>query len=756
MAPPFQRLRSHLLARLGDAPPAIRAKAAVFVNVNLVIAAMLAINVVVVELILTHDPLAAAVESGWIAVIATAFAFLRRGRYAAASNLTIAVTLVSLGALGFEATVGGPLFSFTKLALLLAPAIVYAFLVGAGRQPPVWATAFSLALLGVFFAWRFVDVPGGTDALDVSWLVSTYFLITAIGFMSRGASAIYLDAIVAAEEKARESRAGVEGLQRAGVRFRTIFDSINEAVFIQEAETGAIVDVNRKMSELYGYTVDEVRRLSIAELSSNVPPYTQGEAEGWRALALSGRTPTFEWQARAKDGRVFWVEVSMCLATLDDEERLLVTVRDIERRKAEQQQRASLETRLRQSEKMDAIGQLAGGVAHDFNNQLTAILGYGELLRLAAKDAESASFAEHIVRASRRSADLTRQLLTFARKGHYQVVPVDVHALVIEVIALLERSIDKRITIRTEFKDGEAVVLGDPAQLEAALLNLAINARDAMPEGGTLTISTRALEPDGRARKSTPPAPGPHLRISVTDTGTGMSEATLKRLFEPFFTTKAPGKGTGMGLASVYGAVQIHKGTIAVDSQLGRGTTFEIDLPLAQTAVDEPRNEPRALADLARLRVLVVDDEPDVRELLRQMLARAGCQVRTSQDGAEALALFAREGRDIDVVILDLMMPRMSGRDVFAALRRLDPGVKVLVASGYSLDGEAQALLDDGAIGFLQKPFELGTLLAKLRGFDSTSAASSADGSAPAKDADAGHEAADAPGAQDRERTRDA
>jgi PAS domain S-box-containing protein len=747
VVPSFQRLRTYLLARLSDAPPAIRAKAAVFVNVNLVIAAMLAINVVVVEVLLTHDLVAAALEAAWIGVLLVAFALLRRGRYAAASNLTIAVTLASLGSLGFEASVGGPLFSFTKLGLLLAPAIVYAFLVGAGKSPPVWATLFSLLLLGIFFATRLArDVPGGPGAEEISWLVSSFFLISVIGYMSHHASAIYVDAIGVAEANARESRHNVEDLRRAGVRFRTIFDSINEAVFIQEPTTGAIVDVNRQMSELYGYSVPEVRRMSVGQLSSNVPPYTQREAEGWIALARSGRTPTFEWQARAKDGRVFWVEVSMCLAKLDGEDRLLVTVRDIERRKAEQLQRASLENRLRQAEKMDAIGQLAGGVAHDFNNQLTAILGYGELLRLSAKDEDSASFAEHIVRASRRSADLTRQLLTFARKGTYQVVPVDVHALITEVVGLLERSIDKRITLRTTFMEGPAVVLGDPTQLEAALLNLAINARDAMPDGGELTIATRPLPPEARARKSTPPAPGPWVRIAVTDTGTGMSEPTLKRLFEPFFTTKEPGKGTGMGLASVYGAVQIHKGTISVDSQVGRGTTFELDLPLAEAAVEGPRGEPRALENLAQVRVLVIDDEQDVRDLLRELLARAGCEVRTCQDGAEALALFAEEWRRIDVVILDLMMPRMSGRDVFTALRRIDPGVKILLASGYSLDGEAQALLDEGAIGFLEKPFDLSTLLEKLR----------ARPSPPAEDSDAGREAADAPGGQHRERARDA
>jgi PAS domain S-box-containing protein len=705
--------RDYFLARFGHAPPAIRAKVAVFLKVNTVIAVFLVTNVVLVEQILAVDLFATAIELGWTAVLAAAFVLLRTGRYAAASNLTIAVALVSLCSLGYEVSPGGPLLGFTKLAFLLAPAIVYAFLVGAGKWPAVWATGFSFVALGTFFALRLAREPeGGPTGYEYAWLVSSYFVIAVIGYMAHVASTIYLDAIGVAEQKARESHENMEGIRRAGIRFRTIFDSINEAVFIHDPSTGLIVDVNRKMTQIYGWTAAEARSMSVSQLSSNIPPYTQREADQWIAKARVGETPTLEWQAKAKDGRIFWVEVNMCRADIDGQDRLLVTIRDIEQRKNEEQERARLEDRLRQSEKMDAIGHLAGGIAHDFNNQLTGILGYAELLRYSVTDRESVSFAEHIVRASRRSADLTRQLLAFARKGNYQIAPVNIHALIAEVVALLERSIDKRITIRTELAASVPVVMGDSTQLQNALLNLAINARDAMPEGGEIVIASRSIEANASTRKHSPTLScGPWLRISVTDTGIGMSEDTIKRIFEPFFTTKEPGKGTGMGLAAVYGAVQIHRGAIAVDSKLGRGTTFDIDLPRAATEAPEKGPDAQPPERMVKTRVLIVDDERDVRDLLADMLDRAGCDVRTCQDGIEAITLFTKAWREIDVVILDMVLPRMGGRDMFAALRRIDPKANVLLVSGYSLDGETQSLLDAGARGFLEKPFHVATLL---------------------------------------------
>ena len=703
---------NYFLSRFGDAPPAVRAKVTVFLKVNTVVAVLVAANVVV-EQFLSRDRIAIAIEIAWIAVIATSFWLLRKGQYVVASSLTIAVVLLSLCVLGYHDRSGAPMFAFTRLAFLLAPGIVYAFLVGVGKWPAVWATAFSLLSLGTFFALR-VSYPseGGPRPEEIGWLLSSCLVFVAMGYMARVASTTYLAAIVIAEEMARESRDSMEGIRRAGIRFRTIFDSINEAVFIHDAATGRIIDVNRKTTEIFGWPAAEAIHLKVSQFSSNVPPYTQRGAARWMAKARAGQAPTFEWQAKAKDGRVFWVEVNVCQAEIDGVERLLVSVRDIVRRKRDEEQRAQLEERLRQSEKMDAIGHLAGGIAHDFNNQLTGILGYAEMLRFSLKDEEAVSFAEHIVRASRRSADLTRQLLTFARKGNYQIASVNIHALIGEVVALLERSIDKRIAIRTDLASRLPVVMGDATQLQNALLNLAINARDAMPNGGEILLATRLIAPDAPDRMESPTSVrGPWLRIVVRDTGSGMSDEILKRIFEPFFTTKEAGKGTGMGLAAVYGAVQIHKGAISVDSAPGRGTTFEIDLPVAATEAAEKGHETDVPEPIAKARVLVIDDEPQVRGLLGDMLRRAGCEVRTCQDGVEAIALFSQLWREIDVVILDMVLPRMGGRDIFAALRRIDPKINVLLVSGYSLDGDTQSLLDAGARGFLEKPFHLATLL---------------------------------------------
>jgi PAS domain S-box-containing protein len=683
------------LARLQDAPPAVRAKAAVFLNVNAVVVAMLAINVVVVEWLLTHDPLAVTVESLWIGVIGVAFVLVRRGRYRAASNLTIVGTLASLAILGYSDTFGGPLLTYTKLAFLLAPAIVYAFLIAEGAGPPLWATVSSLGVLAAFFFDHLRHrQPGGLTTGDWAWFVSTCLVIIVIGYMARAASTIYLHAIVIAE--------------RAGARFRTIFDSLNDVVLILDPSTGTILDANLKTIELYGWTSAQVAHKTLGDLSSGVPPYTQADALGWMAKARAGEALTFEWQARTSDGGIRWVEVSMRRGQIDGQERLLVSVRNIEARKKAERDRAVLEARLRQAEKMDAIGHLAGGVAHDFNNQLTGIMGYAELLASAIEDPELASYAAHIARASRRSADLTRQLLAFARRGNYQEVAVDVHALLGEVVALLERSLDKRITIHQELAAGSHVVMGDPSQLQNALLNLGINARDAMPDGGALTIRTSVASAGASTTER-------HLRVVVSDTGTGMSEETLKRIFEPFFTTKAPGKGTGMGLASVYGAVQIHKGTISVESALGRGTTFQIDLPLSdqQGAGQAVGQGPRSVS-LAGRRALVIDDERDVREVIRTVLARAGCRVETFADGPEAIAAFAAWWREIDVVILDMVMPKMGGQGVFRELRRIDPRARVVLLSGHSLDGEAQSLLDEGAEAFVAKPFHAEALLEQV------------------------------------------
>ncbi len=372
-------------------------------------------------------------------------------------------------------------------------------------------------------------------------------------------------------------------------------------------------------------------------------------------------------------------------------------------------ERLELETRLRHSEKLDAIGQLAGGMAHDFNNQLTGILAAADLLAGRLDEPVLRGWAEQIAQAALRSADLTGKLLAFARKGQYRREVVDVGEVLSDAVELLRRSIDKRIDIELDLASGPLHALGDASLLQNAFLNLALNARDAMPDGGTLKLGARRCHLDAEQARALghDVEPGAYVSVSVVDDGEGMDEATRKHMFEPFFTTKAPGKGTGMGLASVYGTLRSHGGGIAVTTAPGAGTSFELFLPETRGERVRRRGSRPLESGTGGLRIMVVEDEPVVRRVLARLVEELGHSATTCTDGFEAVERFRQSGSDIDLVILDLVMPKQNGRETFYALRELDPSVRVLISSGFTVEGGAQELLEQGAAGFLQKPFDL-------------------------------------------------
>ena len=366
---------------------------------------------------------------------------------------------------------------------------------------------------------------------------------------------------------------------------------------------------------------------------------------------------------------------------------------------------------LRQSEKMEAIGQLAGGIAHDINNQLAGIMGLAELMshelsRLPASPpiTKAAGRANQVVDICIRARGVTQQLLAFARRGRYRTERVDVHEVVEQVVSMLSHSIDKRIQLVVHSKPGIAIVQGDSSQIQSALLNIAINARDAMPNGGQLTFEV-VLDKGSEDSKSR------FVRIAITDTGTGMSEATRQKIFEPFFTTKPPGKGTGMGLAAAYGTVENHGGRLQVDSRLGHGTTFHVLLPYQpdsyRDGLPAPPSEHRPRR---KARILLADDEETVRETLAAMLHQAGHEVITCADGEAALEEYRKRWRELDLVVLDMVMPRRGGHEVFRDMLQLNPDVRVLLISGHTVDLEAREVLELGAAGFLQKPFSFDSL----------------------------------------------
>jgi two-component system, cell cycle sensor histidine kinase and response regulator CckA len=378
------------------------------------------------------------------------------------------------------------------------------------------------------------------------------------------------------------------------------------------------------------------------------------------------------------------------------------------------------EDQLRQSQKLEAVGQLAGGVAHDFNNVLTGIMGNASLLQInCAPDSEGAGYVSAILTASERAAALTRQLLDFSRKGRVRDVDTDLHALIADVEALLGRSLDPRVVISTRLEATSSVVRGDPAQLQNALLNLAINARDAMPDGGELVFATRDLQisPDGSGRGAFRDhilAAGHYVEVVVSDTGSGMDSEVLGRLFEPFFTTKAPGKGTGLGLAGVYGCVRSHAGVIRVESEPGQGTRFELLFPLAKRVASgtptAPLSFPEATASGVGATVLVVDDEEMVRTLAVLALKKDGYEIVEAEDGLGAVAAVEAPAH-LDLLLLDLIMPGLSGEQTLARVRALRPDLPVLVASGFSEPQTMQRVLTlDGVRGFLAKPYTVDEL----------------------------------------------
>ncbi len=371
-----------------------------------------------------------------------------------------------------------------------------------------------------------------------------------------------------------------------------------------------------------------------------------------------------------------------------------------------------IESQLRQAQKMEAVGQLAGGIAHDFNNLLTGILGYANMLRSDSKlDKEVHESAKVIEKAARRAAELTKQLLGFARKGKLEETSVDVHRLVQEVASILGHTIDRRIRISQKLGAKPPYVRGDASQLQQVLLNLGVNARDAMPEGGEIVFETFVVELDEEyCRAHAGASPGRHLLISVTDTGCGIPKEIQDRIFEPYFTTKKRGEGTGMGLAMVYGIVKNHGGSIRVYSEGGRGTTFKVYLPLALKSAPLSGPLQAVPRSVGTGRILVVEDEEVIRTMATKMLEGLGYEVVTAADGQEGVEYYEKHQGEIDLVIIDMVMPRMNGRDCFRRLKAMNPAVRAILSTGYGRNGAVQELLGEGIIGYVQKPYVVGQL----------------------------------------------
>jgi len=627
-----------------------------------------------------------------------------------------------------------------------------------------------------------------------------------------------------------KSKGSEEALRQSEANYRAIFDAANDAIFVHDIESGEILDVNRKMCEMYGHTAEEVRQLTVEDLSAGEPPYTDEVAQQLMKKAAEGEPQLFEWRAKDKSGRIFWVEVNLQRALIGRKDCLLAVVRDITRRKRaeeklreqatlldhardailvrdlqdrvvfwnrsaetlygwtaeevvgknvrdllyqkdstqfDQARRSLMETgewsgelllvskdgndisvdsrwtlvrnedkepkavlvidtditekkkmekQFLRAQRMESIGTLAGGIAHDLNNVLSPILMSLEVLKLKYIDQESQVWLQILQASAERGASMVKQVLSFARGSEGKRVILQPKHLLRDVVKILKETFPKSINIQFNLPRDLRAINADPTQLNQVLMNLCVNARDAMPDGGSIMIRAENTTVDENyAQMKLEAHAGDFVRIAVADTGTGMGPDVVDRIFEPFFTTKEVGRGTGLGLSTALTILKSHGGFVNVRSELGKGTEIAVYFPIS---VD--RQEQVGAVGVGELPcghgelILVVDDEEAIRQITKSTLETFGYRVLVAADGAQALEQYATNRDDIAIVITDLLMPLMDGVATIRALRKLKPNVKIISVSGLADDAKTVEAARAGVETFLPKPYTAEQLLRAL------------------------------------------
>ena len=500
----------------------------------------------------------------------------------------------------------------------------------------------------------------------------------------------------------------LKALERSEKKYRTIFEQSKDAIVVTTPE-GILLDINAAGLLLFGYdSRGEALELDIA---STIYVSQQDRTAFTTVLERQGYVSDYELRLKTKRGEVLTVLVTSNLSKNDAGEINFQTIiRDVsEQRKLQQQ--------LLQAQKMEAVGQLAGGIAHDFNNILSAITGYGYLIqtKLPSEDPLRAD-VEQILESANRAAEVTHSLLAFSRKQIMNPVPVDINELIKKVVKLLSRLIGEDVEVITALADEDVICRADAAQIEQILINLATNARDAMPDGGRLSLKTEIVQIDENFIASHGfGKPGAYVSISVSDTGAGMDQDSMSKIFEPFFTTKEVGKGTGLGLAMVYGIMKQHEGYIVVNSELGKGSTFQIYLAAMNIEKDAIEVTNVVRRPNGTETILVAEDDDKLRKLYEVVLTQHGYQVMLARDGEEAIVQFIKNKDDIGLVMLDMIMPRKSGKETYDAIKEIRPDARFLFLSGYTADRLDTRTLTSEDVSIIHKPVSPKDLLHKLR-----------------------------------------
>ena len=504
--------------------------------------------------------------------------------------------------------------------------------------------------------------------------------------------------------------------RRQNAYIEQIIENSPVAISVMNTD-GAVTRINREFTRLFGYTFEEIAGLNISALLA--PSGFETEAHHLRSLVADGERIQVETVRRSKSGETIDVSIAGSPIFIDNELIAIQAVySNITDRKQAEIEKAKLEAQLLHAQKMEAIGILAGGIAHDFNNILGAIIGFSQM---ALMDAENGISKPHdlkqILKSAERAKHLVKQILTFSRRIAPVLSSQQLNQVIRQTITLLERTLPKMVSIQTKLSHDLSPIHADPIQLEQVLMNLGTNAADAMPDGGILSIRTENVSIEAHiCEVFIEIPPGRYVLLTVSDTGFGMDEKTLKHIFDPFFTTKGVGKGTGLGLATVFGIVKSHNGHILCQSEPGKGASFQIYFPAhaATTALPVIPDLP-AKVQGGKETILLVDDDPSIREFGQELLERYGYRVLLAESGEEALLLFGKHSAGIDMIILDLGMPGMGGYRCLKELLIIDSTARILIASGYGPFGQTKEALKSGAKGFIGKPYRIEDMLTAIR-----------------------------------------
>jgi len=512
-----------------------------------------------------------------------------------------------------------------------------------------------------------------------------------------------------------ERKQAEEALRESEEKYRTILESIEQGYYEVDI-AGNFTFFNDSMCKILGYSKDEL-------MGMNSRQYTDNETakkvyEVFNRVYTTGRpNKIFDEEIIRKDGTKRHVEASVSLMKDSEDRRtgFRGIMQDITERIRTEQEKKKLEAQLHQVQKIKALGTLAGGIAHNFNNLLMGIIGNTSLMLLEC-DSTHPNYErlKKIEKSVQSGSKMTRQLLGFAREGRYEVKPISLNQLVKETSDTFAMT-KKDIRVHRELAKDEFAINADQGQIEQVLLNLYVNAKDAMPGGGDLFLKTMNVTHKDMRGKPYEVKPGKYVLLTIRDTGIGMDKRTLERVFDPFFTTKGMGRGTGLGLASVYGIIKAHGGYIHIESKKRHGTTFDIYLPASEKEVEVEEKDLSEEILKGKETVLFVDDEDIVIDVGEEILMTLGYKALLARSGKEAIKIYKENKKKIDMVLLDMVMPDMGGGETYDRMKEINPNIKVLLSSGYSIDGQAEEILERGCNGFIQKPFNVKELSDKLR-----------------------------------------